>query len=85
MMCRTHQMMCRTVGLGSPGSCEEDGRGDPARLAGPLRFQAGNPYGTSHASNNGARPPGEVDHAAMVLQTRPAVEFAGALTRGLGA
>jgi len=51
--------------------------------ADPIQFQAGNPYGTSHISNNGANPPGEVELAAMAFQTRRSVEIAAALKAGL--
>jgi len=53
--------------------------------ADPVQFQAGNPYGTSHISNNGATPPGEVELAAIAFQTRRAVEIAAALKTGLAA
>ena len=55
----------------------------PPGYADPIQFQAGNPYGTSHVSNNGANPPGEVELAAIAFQTRRAVEIASALKRGL--
>lgn len=50
-----------------------------------VQFAAGNPYGTSHVSNNGANPPGETELAAIAFQTRRAVEIADALKRGLAA
>ena len=53
--------------------------------ADPIQFQAGNPYGTSHVSNNGATPPGEVELGAMAFQTTRAVKIATALKAGLAA
>lgn len=53
--------------------------------ADPIQFQSGNPYGTSHVSNNGATPPGEIELAAMAFQAKRLVEVAGAFTRGLAA
>lgn len=50
--------------------------------ADPIQFQAGNPYGTSHISNNGANPPGDVELAAVKFQARRATEIASALKRG---
>ncbi|SDQ10915.1 NAD(P)H:quinone oxidoreductase [Quadrisphaera sp. DSM 44207] len=49
----------------------------------PIQFQAGNPYGTSHTSNNGATPPGEVELAAAAYQARRVVRIARALKAGL--
>ena len=57
----------------------------PPAYADPIQFQAGNPYGTSHVSNNGATPPGETELAAIAFQTRRAVEIATALKAGLAA
>ncbi len=57
----------------------------PPGYADPIQFQAGNPYGTSHVSANGANPPGETELAAIAFQTRRAVEIAAALKRGLAA
>ncbi len=53
--------------------------------ADPIQFQAGNPYGSSHISNNGANPPGETELAAIAFQTRRAIEVADALKRGFAA
>ena len=53
--------------------------------ADPIQFQAGNPYGSSHISNNGANPPGETELAAITFQTRRAIEVADALKRGFAA
>lgn len=53
--------------------------------ADPIQFQAGNPYGTSHISNNGANPPGETELAAMTFQTKRTVQIADALKKGLSA
>ncbi len=51
--------------------------------ADPIQFRAGNPYGTSHISDNGANPPGETELAAIAFQTRRAIQIADALKRGL--
>lgn len=53
--------------------------------ADPIQFQAGNPYGTSHISDNGANPPGEVELAAVAFQARRCVEVAAALKAGFAA
>ena len=53
--------------------------------ADPIQFQAGNPYGTSHISNNGANPPGETELAAMTFQAKRTVQIADALKKGLSA
>ena len=57
----------------------------PPGYADPIQFQAGNPYGTSHVSNNGATPPGDVELAAIAFQATRATEIAAALKRGLAA
>jgi NAD(P)H dehydrogenase (quinone) len=57
----------------------------PPGYADPIQFQAGNPYGTSHVSNNGATPPGDVELEAIGFQTRRAVEIAAALQVGFAA
>lgn len=57
----------------------------PPGYADPIQFQAGNPYGTSHVSNNGATPPGDTELQAIAFQTRRAVEIGAALKRGLAA
>jgi NAD(P)H dehydrogenase (quinone) len=57
----------------------------PPGYTDPIQFQAGNPYGTSHISANGANPPGEVELAAAAYQARRAVEVAAVLTRGRSA
>lgn len=54
----------------------------PPGYADPIQFQMGNPYGTSHVSNNGEIPPGEVELAAMEFQAGRAVEIAQTLQRG---
>ncbi len=54
----------------------------PPGYADPIQFQAGNPYGTSHISNNGEVMPGEVELAAMEFQARRCVEVADAYLRG---
>ncbi|MET9697284.1 NAD(P)H:quinone oxidoreductase [Streptomyces sp. NPDC006529] len=53
--------------------------------ADPVQHVSGNPYGTSHVSDNGKNPPGETHLAAMAFQTRRAVEIAAALKIGLAA
>lgn len=55
----------------------------PPGYADPIQFQAGNPYGTSHVSNNGQVPPGQVELDAMSFQARRAVEITRALKAGL--
>ncbi len=55
----------------------------PPGYADPIQFQAGNPYGASHISDNGANPPGEVELASVSFQARRAVEIGAALKRGL--
>ncbi|QQQ74165.1 NAD(P)H:quinone oxidoreductase [Saccharothrix sp. 6-C] len=57
----------------------------PPGYADPIQFQAGNPYGTSHVSNNGQTPPGQVELDAVTFQTRRAVRIARALKKGLTA
>ncbi|MFB8275394.1 NAD(P)H:quinone oxidoreductase [Nocardia colli] len=54
----------------------------PPGYADPIQHKSGNPYGTSHVSDNGAIAPGETELAAMEFQTRRAVEVAAALHRG---
>ncbi len=53
--------------------------------ADPIQFQAGNPYGASHVSDNGANPPGEVELGSVAFQARRCVEIAAALKTGLAA
>ena len=55
----------------------------PPGYADPIQFQAGNPYGASHISNNGATPPGETELAAVSFQARRATQIGAALKRGL--
>ncbi len=55
----------------------------PPGYADPIQFQSGNPYGTSHVSNNGANPPGEVELAAMAFQATRATQIGRALKLGL--
>lgn len=50
--------------------------------ADPIQFQAGNPYGTSHMSNNGSVPPGEIELAAIAFQATRVTEIASAFKRG---
>lgn len=54
----------------------------PPGYADPIQFQAGNPYGTSHTSNNGEDMPGDVELAAVEFQVRRAIEVAETLQRG---
>ncbi|MEO5876724.1 MAG: NAD(P)H:quinone oxidoreductase [Streptosporangiaceae bacterium] len=51
--------------------------------ADPVQFQAGNPYGTSHVSQNGQIPPTETVLEAMAFQATRAVEVARAFRGGL--
>ena len=48
----------------------------------PVQFAAGNPYGASHISANGANPPGETELASAEFTGRRAVEVAAALRAG---
>lgn len=57
----------------------------PPGYADPIQFQMGNPYGTSHVSNNGEIMPGEIELAAVDFQTRRAVAIAQALRSGRAA
>jgi len=57
----------------------------PPGYAAPIQFQAGNPYGASHVSANGANPPGEVELGSVAFQAERAVEIATVLKRGLAA
>jgi NAD(P)H dehydrogenase (quinone) len=54
----------------------------PPGYADPIQFQAGNPYGVSHTSNNGEDMPGEVQLSAIEFQTRRTLEVAEAFLRG---
>ncbi|MBY8851285.1 NAD(P)H-dependent oxidoreductase, partial [Saccharothrix sp. MB29] len=55
----------------------------PPGYADPIQFQAGNPYGSSHVSDNGQTPPGQVELDAVSFQARRAVRLARALKAGL--
>jgi NAD(P)H dehydrogenase (quinone) len=55
----------------------------PPGYVDPIQFQAGNPYGTSHVSNNGTTPPGDVELTAVEFQARRAVDIGTALKHGL--
>ncbi len=57
----------------------------PPGYADAIQFQAGNPYGTSHVSNNGANPPGETELAAIAFQATRATQIGAALKKGLAA
>ena len=50
--------------------------------ADPIQFQAGNPYGTSHVSNNGATPPAEIELGAITFQAKRATQIGAALKAG---
>ena len=54
----------------------------PPGYADPIQFAMGNPYGTSHTSNNGQVPPGETELAAMAFQASRVVETAATFRRG---
>jgi NAD(P)H dehydrogenase (quinone) len=54
----------------------------PPGYGDPIQFEAGNPYGASHTSNNGQDMPGDVERAAAEFQARRAVEVAGTFLRG---
>ncbi|GAA4637515.1 NAD(P)H:quinone oxidoreductase [Actinoallomurus vinaceus] len=54
----------------------------PPGYGDPIQFQAGNPYGASHTSNNGEDLPGDVERAAIEFQARRAVEVADTFLRG---
>lgn len=54
----------------------------PPGYADPVQFRSGNPYGTSHTSDNGTIPPGDVQLEAMAFQARRVVEVATAFLRG---
>ncbi|ACY95749.1 MULTISPECIES: NAD(P)H:quinone oxidoreductase type IV [Thermomonospora] len=54
----------------------------PPGYADPVQFRSGNPYGTSHTSQNGEIPPGETQLAAIEFQARRVVEVAQAFKRG---
>ena len=49
----------------------------------PIKFQEGNPYGTSHTSNNGANPPGDLELQAIAHQATRAVQVGAAVKKGL--
>ncbi|MCW2861142.1 MAG: flavoprotein WrbA [Actinoallomurus sp.] len=57
----------------------------PPGYADPVQFQSGNPYGTSHTTNNGEDMPGEVELGAIEFQTKRALEVAEAYLRGRAA
>jgi NAD(P)H dehydrogenase (quinone) len=54
----------------------------PPGYADAIQFQAGNPYGTSHVSQNGEIPPGETELAAIDFQTRRVVDITRRLREG---
>ncbi len=54
----------------------------PPGYADPVQFQAANPYGASHTSDNGEDMPGELELAAVEFQVRRAIEVAETLQRG---
>lgn len=57
----------------------------PPGYADPVQFEAGNPYGASHTSANGAVPPGDTELAAVSFQAARAVRIARALRAGASA
>ncbi|MDQ2746438.1 MAG: NAD(P)H dehydrogenase, partial [Acidobacteriota bacterium] len=48
----------------------------------PIQFQAGNPYGTSFASNNGELKPDEIALAAAGFQGRRVAEITAQFLKG---
>jgi NAD(P)H dehydrogenase (quinone) len=54
----------------------------PPGYVDPIQFVAGNPYGPSHISANGANPPGETELASAEFTGRRCVEVATALRAG---
>ncbi|MCW2599051.1 MAG: putative flavodoxin [Frankiales bacterium] len=48
----------------------------------PIKFQDGNPYGTSHTSANGVNPPGDLEYSAAMFQGGRVTQVATALRRG---
>jgi NAD(P)H dehydrogenase (quinone) len=57
----------------------------PPGYADAVQFAAGNPYGSSHTSNNGEDMPGETELAAMEFQTKRTLEVAETFLRGRAA
>ncbi|HWH13810.1 MAG TPA: NAD(P)H:quinone oxidoreductase [Miltoncostaeaceae bacterium] len=57
----------------------------PPGYTDPVQFQAGNPYGASHVSANGATPPGDTDLAAASYLAARAVRIAAQLVAGRAA
>lgn len=51
--------------------------------ADPVQFEAGNPYGASHTSNNGQIPPTDTARASVAFQATRAVQVGRALKVGL--
>ncbi len=49
----------------------------------PIKFQEGNPYGTSHTSANGANPPGDVELQAIGHQATRATTIGRAVKQSL--
>ncbi len=49
----------------------------------PIKFQEGNPYGTSHTSANGANPPGDVELQAIAHQATRATTIGRAVKQSL--
>ncbi len=49
----------------------------------PIKFQEGNPYGTSHTSANGANPPGDVELQAIGHQAARATTIGRAVKQSL--
>lgn len=53
----------------------------PPGYADSVEYTIGNPYGTSHVSDNGRVPPGDAELAAIAFQTRRAIRIARSLHR----
>lgn len=54
----------------------------PPGYADPIQFQAGNPYGASHVSDNASTPPGDVELSSVAFQARRLIEVTARWKRG---
>jgi len=54
----------------------------PPGYADPIQFQAGNPYGASHTSNNGQTPPDNTQLGSARFQGKRTVEVAAQFLAG---
>jgi len=54
----------------------------PPGYADPIQFQAGNPYGASHTSNNGQTPPDDAQLGSARFQGKRTVEVAAQFLAG---